>query len=106
MLGYTDLILDEIFGEVPEPIRDILERVRNNGQHLLGLINDVLDLSKIEAGQLTLSLDDYAMEEVMHVVVTSVESLAAGKKLALQGRSCRPICRPAAATSGGSPRCS
>jgi two-component system, NtrC family, sensor kinase len=84
VLGYTELILDETFGEVPEPIRDSLERARNSGQHLLGLINDVLDLSKIEAGQLTLSLTDYAMEEVTHAVATNVESLAAEKKLALR----------------------
>jgi GAF domain-containing protein len=84
VLGYTELILDNIFGEVPEPIRDSLERARNSGQHLLGLINDVLDLSKIEAGQLTLSLGDYAMEEVVHAVVTAVEALAAEKKLALR----------------------
>jgi signal transduction histidine kinase len=84
VLGYTELILDETFGEVPEPIRDSLERARNSGQHLLGLINDVLDLSKIEAGQLTLSLADYAMEEVTQAVATSVESLAAEKKLALR----------------------
>jgi signal transduction histidine kinase len=83
VLGYTELILDETFGEVPEPIRDSLERARNSGQHLLGLINDVLDLSKIEAGQLTLSLADYAMEEVTQAVVTNVESLATEKKLAL-----------------------
>jgi GAF domain-containing protein len=84
VLGYTELILDETFGEVPEPIRDSLERARNSGQHLLGLINDVLDLSKIEAGQLTLSLADYAMEEVTHAVATNVESLAAEKKLGLR----------------------
>jgi signal transduction histidine kinase len=84
VLGYTELILDETFGDVPEPIRDSLERARNSGQHLLGLINDVLDLSKIEAGQLTLSLADYAMEEVTHAVATNVESLAAEKKLALR----------------------
>jgi signal transduction histidine kinase/HAMP domain-containing protein/putative methionine-R-sulfoxide reductase with GAF domain len=84
VLGYTDLILDDIFGEVPEPIRETLERVKANGQHLLGLINDVLDLSKMEAGQLTLSLGDYAMGEVVQTVVAAVESLAAGKKLALK----------------------
>jgi signal transduction histidine kinase len=84
VLGYTDLILDNIFGDVPEPIRETLERVKANGQHLLGLINDVLDLSRMEAGQLTLSLGDYAIGEVVHAVVSTVESLAAGKKLALK----------------------
>jgi signal transduction histidine kinase len=84
VLGYTDLILDGIFGDVPEPLRDTVERIKSNGQHLLGLINDVLDLSKMEAGQLTLSLGDYAMQDVVYAVVSAVESLAAGKKLALQ----------------------
>jgi signal transduction histidine kinase len=84
VLGYTDLILDNIFGDVPEAIRDTLERVKANGHHLLGLINDVLDLSKIEAGQLVLSLGDYSMGEVVHAVVSAVESLAAEKKLALK----------------------
>ncbi len=84
VLGYTDLILDDIFGEVPARIRETLERVKTNGQHLLGLINDVLDLSKMEAGQLTLSLGDYAMGDVVHAVVSAVESLAAGKKLAFK----------------------
>ncbi|HWM79251.1 MAG TPA: GAF domain-containing protein, partial [Methylomirabilota bacterium] len=84
VLGYTDLILDDIFGDVPAPIRETLERVKTNGHHLLSLINDVLDLSRMEAGQLTLSLGDYAMGEVVHAVVSAVESLAAGKKLAFK----------------------
>ncbi len=83
VLGYIELVLDNIFGEVPAEIRDSLERARNNGLHLLGLINDVLDLSKIEAGQLALSLAEYSIDEVVHAVVTAVESLASEKKLAL-----------------------
>ena len=63
ILGYTELILDSIYGEAPEKMRDVLERVQTNGKHLLGLINDVLDLSKIEAGQLTLSLSDYSLDQ-------------------------------------------
>jgi GAF domain-containing protein len=57
ILGYTELILDGIYGEPSDKMRAVLERLQANGRHLLGLINDVLDLSKIEAGQLTLSLD-------------------------------------------------
>ena len=84
ILGYTELIMDEIYGEVPNKIREVLERLEKSGQHLLGLINDVLDLSKIEAGQLTLSLTDYALQDVVQTVMTAVESLAAEKKLALK----------------------
>ena len=84
ILGYTELILDGIYGEVSEKVRDVMGRVDKSGRHLLGLINDVLDLSKIEAGQLTLALADYSLTDVVQTVFTSVESLAAEKKLALK----------------------
>ena len=58
--------------------------MEKNGVHLLGLINNVLDLSKIEAGRLSLSLNDYSMEEVVRTVFTAVESLAAEKNLGLK----------------------
>ena len=83
ILGYTELILDNIYGEVPEEIREVLERLDKNGRHLLSLINDVLDLSKIEAGRLVLSLDDYSMADVIQTVITSVEALAAEKNIKL-----------------------
>lgn len=84
ILGYTELILDKIYGEVPEKIQEVLERLEKNGRHLLGLINNVLDLSKIEAGRLTLSLSEYSMNEVVQAAFTSVEALAAEKKLKLK----------------------
>jgi GAF domain-containing protein len=84
ILGYTELILDNIYGEAPEKMRHVIERVQINGKHLLGLINDVLDLSKIEAGQLTLSLSDYSLAELLQGVYVAVEPLAAQKSLALR----------------------
>jgi signal transduction histidine kinase len=84
ILGYSELILDDIYGAVPDKARAALERVQSNGKHLLGLINDVLDLAKIEAGRLTLSLTDYSMNEVVASVVAAVEALAAEKCLALK----------------------
>jgi signal transduction histidine kinase/HAMP domain-containing protein len=84
ILGYTELILDNIYGDVPEKIQEVLERLEENGRHLLNLINDVLDLSKIEAGQLTLSLNEYSMGDVIQTVSTSVEALAAEKNLNLK----------------------
>jgi signal transduction histidine kinase len=81
ILGYTELILDNIYGEAPVRMRTVLDRVQANGKHLLGLINDVLDLSKIEAGQLVLSLNDYSIKEIVHGVYAAVESLANNKKL-------------------------
>ena len=84
ILGYTELILDSIYGDVPEKVRSVLDRVQSNGKHLLGLINAVLDLSKIEAGQLTLSLVEYSMKEVVLTAFAAVESLAASKGLAFK----------------------
>ena len=84
ILGYTELILDSVYGEMPEKVRSVLDRVQRNGRHLLGLINDVLDLSKIEAGQLTLSLSDYSLKNVIQTVFSAVEPLAARSKLALK----------------------
>jgi len=83
-LGYTELILDNIYGEVPEQIQEVLQRLEKNGRHLLGLINNVLDLSKIEAGQIALSLSEYSMGNVVQTALTSVESLAEEKKLPLK----------------------
>ncbi len=81
ILGYTELILDGIYGDAPDKMRATLERVQTNGKHLLGLINDVLDLSKIEAGQLVLSLNDYSIKDMMQSVYVAVEPLAGNKKL-------------------------
>jgi signal transduction histidine kinase len=84
ILGYTELILDKVYGDTSEKMRGVLERVERNGRHLLGLINDVLDLSKIEAGQLVLTLGDYSLKNVAHSVFSAVEPLAKEKRLAFK----------------------
>ncbi len=84
ILGLTEMILDGIYGEVPEKIRSALEDVQASGRHLLGLINDVLDLSKIEAGRVTLALHEYSMRDVVQAVSTAMQPLAAAKNLTLK----------------------
>jgi len=81
ILGYTELIIDGIYGQTPEKAQAVLQRVESNGRHLLGLINDVLDLSKIEAGQLKLALADYSIKDVVYNVASAVEPLATKKQL-------------------------
>jgi signal transduction histidine kinase len=84
ILGYNELILDNVYGDTSQKMRAVLQRIESNGRHLLGLINDVLDLSKIEAGQLVLALADYSLKNVVHTVYTAVEPLATEKKLAFK----------------------
>ena len=84
ILGYTELIADGVYGEPSEKMLTVLKRLESNGKHLLGLINDVLDLSKIEAGQLVLELSDYSLEDIAQTVRSTLEPLAADKKLAFK----------------------
>ena len=81
ILGYTELMADCAYGEPSEKMLGILKRLESNGKHLLGLINDVLDLSKIEAGQLVLELSDYSVQDIAQTVRSTLEPLAADKKL-------------------------
>jgi signal transduction histidine kinase len=81
ILGYTELMADGAYGEPSEKMSAVLKRLENNGRHLLGLINDVLDLSKIEAGQLALELSDYSVQDIAQTVRSTLEPLAADKKL-------------------------
>src|SRR5256712_737818 len=60
ILGFTEMILDDVYGEVPAEVRSPLADVQTCGRQLLRLINDVLDLSKNEAGRMELSLTSYS----------------------------------------------
>jgi signal transduction histidine kinase len=84
ILGYTELMADGAYGEPSGKMLEVLKRLEANGRHLLGLINDVLDLSKIEAGQLLLELSDYSIQDIAQIVRSTLEPLAADKKLAFK----------------------
>ena len=84
VLGYTRMLLMNVYGELPEKVRDVHGRIDKSGRHLLGLINDVLDFSKIEAGQLTLAMSPYSLKDVVQAVVAGTQSLATEKNLPLK----------------------
>ena len=81
ILGFTELMLDGTYGELPEALHEPVVDIQTNGRHLLRLINDVLDLSKIEAGRMDLMLGEYAVEDVLETVRASLRSLASEKGL-------------------------
>ncbi|PYM73426.1 MAG: hypothetical protein DME03_15545 [Candidatus Rokuibacteriota bacterium] len=65
ILGFTEIMLDDQYGEVSAGFREPLTDIQTNGRHLLGLINDVLDLSKIEAGRFELGVEEYLAQEII-----------------------------------------
>ncbi len=84
ILGFTELMIDETYGEVPKTLKQPLADIQTNGWHLLRLINDVLDLSKIEAGRMDLSPVEYLAADLVHTVQASLRSLAIEKGLELR----------------------
>ena len=84
ILGFTDLVRSGATGQISGQTDDYLERVRRNGSVLLELINDVLDLSKIEAGRVTINHDVVAVEPAVSEVVANVQSIADAKGLSLE----------------------
>jgi len=84
ILGYAELMQEGFYEPLGQKSLDALTRVRSNGKHLLGLINTVLDIAKIESGQFTLNMAEYAIESVVETVRSATESLAQNKKLALK----------------------
>jgi signal transduction histidine kinase len=83
ILGFTEMLRDGLYGTPPPELEEPLADIQTNGRHLLRLINDVLDLSKIEAGRMELAPTEYSVGEVLETVRVSLRSLAAEKGLTL-----------------------
>ena len=83
ILGFTEMIRDGLYGEIPPEIQEPVSDIHTCGKQLLGLINNVLDLSKIEAGHMELALGEYVVEDIVSTVKGSLRSLAATKGLDL-----------------------
>jgi signal transduction histidine kinase len=83
ILGFTEMIRDGLYGEVPAEIQEPVSDIHTCGKQLLGLINNVLDLSKIEAGHMELALGEYVVEDVVNTVRLSLRALATTKGLDL-----------------------
>jgi GAF domain-containing protein len=81
ILGFNEMILDQIYGDVPVDMRDPLQNIQTSGKHLLRLINNVLDLAKIEAGRMELALAEYSVQEAVTSVHSTLKPLAADKGL-------------------------
>lgn len=83
ILGFTDVILEGLDGPITAPMENDLKVVQKNGQHLLGLINDILDMAKIEAGRMTINPEKFDLHEMIDEVMEITGSLAQARKLSL-----------------------
>jgi signal transduction histidine kinase len=91
ILGYSELMQEGFYEPLGQKSLDALTRIRSNGKHLLGLINTVLDIAKIESGQFTLNMAEYAIESVVETVRSATESLAQSKKLILKAEVAKSL---------------
>jgi PAS domain S-box-containing protein len=81
ILGYTSMLLKGVSGELSAHQRRNLERIDSNSQHLLSIINDILDISRIEAGKMPLTVADFPMPDLVREVLAEVEPLIARSRL-------------------------
>lgn len=83
LIGYASLMLDRIYGDLTPRQEEGLSRIQGAAQHLLALINDILDLAKIEAGRMPLHLDDVTLGDIMTEISQQIEPMVKKKKLTL-----------------------
>jgi PAS domain S-box-containing protein len=81
ILGYTDVLLMGLDGELDEEVTTDLEAIHDNSQHLLNLINDILDLAKIEAGRMTIELGDVNVSHLLQEVKKTSAGLLVNKEV-------------------------
>ncbi|MBL8102039.1 MAG: GAF domain-containing protein [Anaerolineales bacterium] len=84
ILGFADVMLEELDGPLTPYMDNDLRLIQKNGQHLLHLINDVLDMAKIESGKLNLIIEKFNLHEIMEDVASITSSLAHEKDISLQ----------------------
>jgi PAS domain S-box-containing protein len=84
VLGKTEILLDEVFGTLNESQQESLQLVQESGRHLLDLINDILDLAKIEAGKVTLELGPVSLQDVCDAGMRMIRQQAFKKNLHLE----------------------
>ncbi|MBV9788472.1 MAG: response regulator, partial [Chloroflexi bacterium] len=84
IINFTRILMVGMRGPVTESQADYLNRVRSSGEHLLGLINDILDLSKIEAGKMELFKEPISIGDVVNSVMSSAAGLTKGKPIELR----------------------
>jgi PAS domain S-box-containing protein len=91
IIGYSEVLIDGVDGELSEEAYEDVEAIHISGKHLLNIINEILDLAKIEAGQMQLSLKPTNLTDVLHEVVRNTQILVKDKPVSLLIEEATPI---------------
>jgi signal transduction histidine kinase len=83
ILGYTHMMLQGVNGELTAAQKKNLTRIDSNGRHLLEVINEILDITRIEAGRMPLNLSDFALPELLQEVMAELDPIIQRSKLAV-----------------------
>ncbi|MCG9133234.1 PAS domain S-box protein [Candidatus Poribacteria bacterium] len=83
IIGFAEILRDELVGEINDEQRECVSDIHISGEHLLEMINDILDLSKIEAGKMVLQLEEFSIVEAVEEVNAIITALAVRKNLEL-----------------------
>jgi PAS domain S-box-containing protein len=86
ILGYTHMLLNGVTGAITDSQRKSLSRIDSNSRHLLALINDILDITRIEAGRMPLNLTTFAIPELIDEVMSELEPIIKRSNLAVSAR--------------------
>ena len=84
VIGFSEVLLERMFGELNDRQDDYLHDILSSGKHLLALLNDVLDLSKVEAGQMDLDLTTFPVQEAVSYSLSMVRERAAAHGIDLR----------------------
>jgi PAS domain S-box-containing protein len=84
IVGFSDLLADGIPGKLNDKQKRFVNHIKQGSAHLLQLINDILDLSKIEAGQLELRCEDFQVKDALPEVLSTIRPLAMAKNIQIQ----------------------
>jgi signal transduction histidine kinase len=91
ILGYTHMLLNEVSGPVSEPQRKSLVRIDSNSRHLLALINDILDITRIEAGRMPLNVTAFRVPDLVHEVMSELEPIIRRSNLEVRAKMGRAL---------------